>query len=252
MITNSHDPNEKQATPSGIGAAHNIAPGEEIEYMISFQNTGNDTAYTVTVVDTLDAGLDVASFTQGASSNPFTLSISGKGQAVLTFRFDNINLPDSTTNTLASSGLVSYRMTVPSNAAIGTVIKNKAYIYFDYNAPVVTNETMHTVDTITYKGLSKGSAVQVGAVTTGLTGKKIVQAAKIYPNPTAGLITVEMPETGSNSELRIMSLVGVQQRSFPLSSAIQQVSLEGMNQGMYLYEVWQNGERKAGGKLLVN
>ena len=170
---------------------------------------------------------------------------------MLTFRFDQINLPDSTTNNLASSGLVSYRMTVPSNAPIGTVIKNKAYIYFDYNAPIVTNETMHTVDTVTYKNLSKGSAVQVGAVTTGLTGRKIIQAAKIYPNPTAGIITVEMPEAAANSELRIISLVGVQQRSVPLSSAIQQVSLEGLSQGMYLYEVWQNGERKAGGKLQI-
>jgi uncharacterized delta-60 repeat protein/uncharacterized repeat protein (TIGR01451 family) len=252
MITNSHDPNEKQALPSGIGAAHNVVPGEEIEYVIHFQNTGNDTAYTVTVVDTLDAGLDVASFTQSASSHPYTLSISGKGQAVLTFRFDQINLPDSTTNNLASSGLASYRMTVRSDTAIGTVIKNKAQIFFDYNAPIVTNETMHTIDTVTYKNLSKGSAVQVGAVTTGLTAKKVIQTAKIYPNPTIGIITVEMPEAGSNSELRIMSLVGVQQKSVPLSSAIQQVSLEGLGQGMYLYEVWQNGERKAGGKLLVN
>jgi uncharacterized delta-60 repeat protein/uncharacterized repeat protein (TIGR01451 family) len=251
FITNSHDPNEKQAFPSGIGASHNVTPGEEIEYVIHFQNTGTDTAYTVTVVDTLDARLDVASFTQGASSNPYTLGISGKGQAVLTFRFNNINLPDSTTNNLASSGLVSYRMTVPSSAAIGTVIKNKAYIFFDYNAPVITNETMHTVDTITYKDLSKGSAVQVGSVVTGLTGKKFIQAAKIYPNPSAGIITVEMPETGNNSELRIMSLVGALQKSVPLSSAIQEVSLDGLNQGMYIYEVWQNGERKAGGKLQV-
>jgi uncharacterized delta-60 repeat protein/uncharacterized repeat protein (TIGR01451 family) len=251
IIQNSHDPNEKQAFPSGIGSAHNIAPGEEIEYVIHFQNTGTATAYTVTVVDTLDAGLDVASFTQGASSNPYTLSISGKGQAVLTFRFDQINLPDSTTNNLASSGLVSYRMTVPDTASIGTVIKNKAYIYFDYNAPVITNETMHTVDTITHKDLSKGSAVHVGAITTGLTARKFIQIAKIYPNPTTGLITVEMPETGNNSELRIISLVGSLQKSVPLSSAIQQVSLESLSQGMYLYEIWQNGERKAGGKLQI-
>jgi uncharacterized repeat protein (TIGR01451 family) len=250
-ITNSHDPNEKLAIPSGIGASHNIVPGKEIEYVIGFQNTGNDTAYTVIVVDTLDAGLDAASFKQGTSSHPYTLNISGKGQAVLTFRFDQINLLDSTTNLLESNGLVSYRISVPSNASIGTVIKNKAYIYFDYNAPIVTNETMHTVDTVSYKDFSKGSAVLVGAVTTGLTGRKLSQTAKIYPNPSAGMITIEMPEVAGNSELRIMSLVGVQQKSIPLSSAIQQVSLEGLSQGMYLYEVWQNGERKAGGKLQI-
>jgi uncharacterized repeat protein (TIGR01451 family) len=248
MITNSHDPNDKQATPLGIGAAHNIAPGEEIEYVIHFQNTGNDTAYTVIVVDTLDVELDEASFMQGVSSHPYTLNISGKGQPVLTFTFNQINLSDSITNNLASSGLVSFRIAVPSSAAIGTIIRNKAHIIFDYNTPVITNETMHTVDTVTYKNLSKGSAV---VITTGLAGKKFSQAAKIYPNPTAGIITVEMPEAGNNTEVPILSLVGSVQKSVTLSSPVQQINLEGLSEGMYLYEVWQNGERKAGGKLQI-
>ena len=252
LITNSHDPNEKSAIPSGIGSLHNIAPSEEIEYVIHFQNTGTDTAYTVTVVDTLDANLDVASFTQGASSHPYTLSITGKGQAVLSFRFDQINLPDSTTNNLGSSGLVSFRMTVPSSASIGTVIKNKAYIYFDYNAPVITNETMHTVDNTVPQALSKGSAVQVGAVTTGLTGKRSTLAVKIYPNPTSGMVTLEMPESASSSEMRIYSLIGVLQKSVMLNkSTTQQVNLEDIQEGLYIYEILQNGERKAGGMLKV-
>jgi hypothetical protein len=170
---------------------------------------------------------------------------------VFSFRFDQINLPDKTTDELNSSGLVSFRIAVPSDAAIGTVIKNKAHIIFDYNTPVITNETMHTVDTVTYKDLSKGSAVVVGVVSTGLIGKKFSQTAKIYPNPTAGIITVEMPEAGNNMEMRILSLVGSLQKSVTLSSSVQQVNLEGLSEGMYLYEVWQNGERKAGGKLQI-
>jgi uncharacterized repeat protein (TIGR01451 family) len=252
MIIDSYDPNDKQAFPSGTGPAHNIPPGEELEYVIRFQNTGTDTAYTVTVVDTLDSGLDVASFTKGASSHPYTLGISGKGQAVLSFRFDQINLPDKTTDELNSNGLVSFRITVPSSAAIGTVIKNKAHIIFDYNDPVITNETMHTVDTVTYKDFSKGSAVTFGSTTLdGLNSKRSKQTAKIYPNPTAGMITVEMPEPGNNTEMRILSLVGSLQKTVALSSSVQQVNLEDLNQGMYLYEVWQNGERKAGGKLQI-
>jgi uncharacterized delta-60 repeat protein/uncharacterized repeat protein (TIGR01451 family) len=248
-IVDSYDPNDKLVLPKGIGPTNMVAPGTELEYTIRFQNTGTDTAYTVTVVDTLDAGFDVASFTQGTSSHPYTLGITGKGQAVLSFRFDQINLPDSTKNEPASSGLVSFRMTVPSSAPIGTVIKNKAYIYFDYNTPVLTNETIHTVDNTVPPNLSKGSAVQVGATTTNLNGKKFIQAAKIFPNPTTGNITVEIPHAG-NSELRIMTLPGVLQKSIRLSSDIQEVSLEGLTEGMYLYEIWENGERKTGGKLL--
>jgi uncharacterized delta-60 repeat protein/uncharacterized repeat protein (TIGR01451 family) len=251
LIRNSYDPNLKQAFPMGVGRKHNIEPGEEIEYVIHFQNTGNDIAYNVVIVDTLDAGLDVASFTKGASSHPYTLSVSGKGQAVLRFKFDQINLPDSATNQLESNGLVSFRIAVPSNAAIGTVIKNKAHIFFDYNSAIITNETMHTVDTVTYKDLRKGSAVWVGDVTTGLTGRKFSQSARIYPNPATGMIIVEIPQLGNSSELRIISLVGTLQKSVSLSSAIQEVNIEGLSQGMYLYEIWQDGERKSGGKLQI-
>jgi hypothetical protein len=60
-----------------------------------------------------------------------------------------------------------------------------------------------------------------------------------------------MPEAGNNMEMRILSLVGSLQKSVTLSSSVQQVNLEGLSEGMYLYEVWQNGERKAGGKLQI-
>jgi uncharacterized delta-60 repeat protein/uncharacterized repeat protein (TIGR01451 family) len=251
-IVDSYDPNDKQAMPKGIGSAYSVLPGTEIEYTIRFQNTGTDTAYTVVVVDTLDAGLDISSFTKGAYSHPYTYNISGKGLPVLSFRFSQINLPDSNANKLASNGLISFRIAVQANSAIGTVVKNKAHIFFDYNDPVITNETMHTVDTITHKNLSKGSAVIVGAVTTGLSGKKFSQATKIYPNPTNGMITVEIPEAGNDTEMRILSLVGSIRKSVPLSGTIQEINLEGLSQGMYLYEIWQNGERRAGGKLQVN
>jgi uncharacterized delta-60 repeat protein/uncharacterized repeat protein (TIGR01451 family) len=251
-IVDSNDPNEKEALPSGIGSAHNIAQGEEIEYVIHFQNTGTDTAYTVTVIDTLDANLDAASFTKGASSFPYTLDISGKGHAVLKFTFDNIKLPDSTKNSLASSGLVSFRIKVPAGATTGTIIRNKAYIFFDFNDPVITNETMHTVDNSVATDYSKGSNVQEGSVITVIASKSATETVKIYPNPSQGLITVEMPVISNNAQLRIFTMIGALQKTIPLNSvSVQQVSLEGLQQGMYLYEVRKDGERKAGGMLEV-
>jgi hypothetical protein len=150
---------------------------------------------------------------------------------------------------LASNGLVSFRIKVPSNTPIGTVIKNKAHIFFDYNSVVIINETMHTIDATVESDFTRGNLVQV---TTGLNYKKYTQSAKIYPNPTAGLINVEFPEYGSNMEMRLYSVVGVLHKSVPLATSLsQQVNLEGMQQGMYLYEIWQDGVRKAGGKLQV-
>jgi uncharacterized delta-60 repeat protein/uncharacterized repeat protein (TIGR01451 family) len=251
-IRDSYDPNDKKAIPQGIGSTNKISPGEEIEYTIRFQNTGTATAFNVKVVDTLDVNLDISTFAQGSSSHPYTLNVSGKGQAVLSLNFYNINLPDSTTNKLASNGLVSFRITVPLNTMTGTQIKNKAYIFFDYNSPIITNETMHTVDATVYSDLSRGSAVQVGQTIVSGVNRKYNEYVKIYPNPTAGIITMEMPESGTNMEMKVYSVIGVLHKSVTLNkSLIQQVNLESLNQGMYIYEIWQDGMRKAGGKLEV-
>jgi len=243
-IRGSYDPNDKQASPTGVGLKNQVLPGTELEYTIRFQNTGTAPAYTVKVVDTLDASLDIMSLAEGVSSHPYTLKVTGKGQAVLTFAFNNINLPDSTENKLGSNGLVSFRITIPADSPLGTKIYNKAYIYFDYNDPIITNETMHTVGITIAENLSKGSKVTVGNVTTGLLQSKYNNNAKIYPNPSGGMVTVEIPELGDHMELRVTSMVGVLQKTIKLNKTnIQQVHLEGIHQGMYIYEIWKDGER---------
>ncbi len=254
-IVDSFDPNDKRAIPSGTGINHQVVPGEEIEYIIRFQNTGTDTAYVVKITDTLDVALDPGSFTEGASSHPYTLEVSGKGRAVLQYTFSNINLPDSTTNNPGSNGLVSFRIKIPDTTPLGTVIRNKANIYFDYNDPVITNETMHTTGITVEQDLSKGTKVTLStenSTPTDLSGRTILSSARIYPNPTTGLITVETPEFSEQMEIHILSVLGILQKNIALQSArIQEVTLGEMKQGTYLYEIWQKGARKTGGMLQV-
>jgi hypothetical protein len=53
------DPNDKIATPAGAG--HDIPKDTTLDYMIRFQNTGNDTAFHVIIRDTLSSLLDPTS-----------------------------------------------------------------------------------------------------------------------------------------------------------------------------------------------
>jgi hypothetical protein len=141
MVTAAYDPNDKLATTSTGNTTSWYIPGDEwIDYTIRFQNTGNDTAFTVVITDTLPANLDPGSIQMGAGSHPFTWSLAGQG--TLKFNFDNILLPDSNVNEPASHGFVGFRIRPHLPLLPGDEIINIANIYFDYNPPVITEPSV--------------------------------------------------------------------------------------------------------------
>jgi uncharacterized repeat protein (TIGR01451 family) len=85
------DPNDKQVVPAGEGAQHLTPMGTRLFYHVRFQNTGNAPAETVTILDTLDADLDLASLHMLNSSHTFRALLQPDG--VLRITYDNINLP---------------------------------------------------------------------------------------------------------------------------------------------------------------
>ena len=143
-IRNSFDPNDKSTAPSGAGVEGYILPNTPLTYTIRFQNTGNDLAYNIYVLDSLDANLDVLSLEVLGASHPFSYSVLTGN--ILRFNFDNIMLADSNTNEAASHGYVVYRINQISSIAQSAEIHNTAGIYFDFNQPIITNTTLHTID----------------------------------------------------------------------------------------------------------
>jgi uncharacterized repeat protein (TIGR01451 family) len=139
--TAAFDPNDKQGYPLGYGTQHYVRPGTPLEYQVRFQNTGNDTAFTVRIVDTLSAWLDPSTFRPSASSHQYTWDLTGAG--VVTFLFENILLADSNVNEPASHGFIKFGIDHRANAPLETVIENTAEIYFDFNDPIITNTTYH-------------------------------------------------------------------------------------------------------------
>lgn len=135
------DPNYKDAYPRGETSRHYIESGTEINYYVEFQNVGTDTAFLVRILDELDPQLDLSTFKFKGATHPCKVSLSGQ---LLKFTFEQIQLPDSNKDYHASIGSVAYSIktkTLPD----GCRIRNSAAIYFDYNAPVITNEVFHTI-----------------------------------------------------------------------------------------------------------
>jgi uncharacterized repeat protein (TIGR01451 family) len=146
ILGNAYDPNDKNASTDYMNENYPIGYldafiDDALTYTIRFQNTGTAPAQNVYIIDTLSTLLDWTSFTLIEASHP--MQVVNLGNGILRFEFNQIWLPDSTTNEPESHGQLTYRIReIPTNA-IMSIIENTAYIYFDWNAPIVTNTTFH-------------------------------------------------------------------------------------------------------------
>ncbi|MBL0317650.1 MAG: T9SS type A sorting domain-containing protein [Flavobacteriales bacterium] len=141
-ITCSYDPNDITEN-NGYTDAGYVLDGSELEYSIRFQNTGNAPASNVRIENDLNDLLQRSTLQPVAWSHDFLLSIDENNLA--TFQFNDINLPDATSDESGSHGFVTYRILPVIGLDAGTEIPNTASIYFDFNPAIVTNTEMNTI-----------------------------------------------------------------------------------------------------------
>lgn len=224
VVVGSFDPNDKTARKGERITPQEIADLVPMEYLIRFQNTGNFPATFVRVMDTLSARFDPASFVFQGSSHPCRWNITGAG--ILEFFFDNIQLPDSTSDEPGSHGFVAFSIKPRPGLVLGDTLANTAFIYFDYNAPVQTNTTRTVV----------AELVNTFSPAAGMP------RLDCFPNPAADIVYVRLPEDVPNSEGRmwIWDVNGrlVQQISTKNSEGTLAVPLANWREGWYRV-AWQ-------------
>lgn len=239
----SYDPNDKQGTPLGLGSLHYILPNVALDYRIRFQNTGTDTAIFINILDTLSSNLDVSTLQMGASSHPFTWSLmphSSLGLDILKITFDPIYLPDSTTNLNASNGFVNYSIQQKPNLSNFTTIENSASIYFDYNAPIKTNTTLHTI--------CDDCLPIIPLITNNKNIENKGFNSIIYPNPTSDLLHIKTT-TSLQTNISIINSLGqvlVQQQ---LSNFMTSINIKSLPSGIY-HIILTNGLEKETHKMV--
>ena len=239
----SYDPNDKTAQPVGYDPAfHFINDNVELDYRVRFQNTGTDTAFNIVIIDTISDHLDLSTIQMGASSHPYTWSVANN---VLQVTYNNVMLPDSNINEPLSNGFFRFRIAQKRNNPVGTVINNTAYIYFDYNPPIVTNTTFHTIgDNFLRINLSNP---------TWYTDLK--PSIMVYPNPfeTTTTIRVEGSEVYSELELVIYDALGRMVKRTNGRAANQVVlDRKELEKGIYFYQLWNTSKLIGTGKVVVN
>jgi len=236
-VRGSFDPNDKRGFPLGWGNNHSIERNQALEYMIRFQNTGNDTAFLVEIRDTLTHLLNPATIRPGASSHPYTFELSGDGH--LLFRFDNILLPDSNINEAASHGYVMFRVQQQPDLPLGSVIQNSAGIYFDFNDPIITNTTIHTV------GQRLTSFV--------IDRPNNLVGLDILPNPVAdeAIFSLQTAIPGAHLHFSLFNATGQRVRDEMFVTPKHRFQRQGLSSGIYLFSVTDQGRVVASGKVIV-
>ncbi|MBP6721958.1 MAG: T9SS type A sorting domain-containing protein [Bacteroidia bacterium] len=232
-VLSSYDPNDKAATPAGVGNSGDIAPGTQLTYKIRFQNTGNFYATDVMLRDTLDVDFDQSTLEVIGGSHPFTWHNDfGK----LAFEFRNIMLPDSNTNEPGSHGHVIYRITPKSTLPLGTELTNTAHIYFDFNSAVVTNTTLNTLATLV--------AVQPGRNNIHLG---------VAPNPFNGSTMIRFDNlSGEKHTLTVRDITGkILLQDKGISGEQHELNASGLPAGIYLFNLESASGVVGSGKLIV-
>lgn len=237
--TGSYDPNDKQALPKGYGAEHFIEKNTNLDYMIRFQNTGNDTAFNVVLIDTLSSFLNPQSLRMGAASHPYTADLT-QGN-ILKISFNDILLPYKSQNEDGSQGWVQFAIAQQPDHPDGTVIENTAAIYFDFNAPIITNQTFHTV----------GSHF-IATVATNEARPDLPQL-RVYPNPGSDVLYFSAQTSSAEQfHFTLMDVLGrvVQERhAVTLPMTLQRETLE---TGTYFFQFRGNDGRALwSGKVMV-
>ena len=216
-VTGSFDPNDMVVVPSGF-----ITSGTQLQYSISFENTGNDTAFNISIYDTLSNNVDIKSLNVVSASALMNIATINN---VVKFNFPHINLLDSAHHDLCD-GMVVFTVNSKNGLASGTTIFNEAGIYFDDNPVVMTN----TVEDII------GFPSSTAAITNA---SKIL----IYPNPASETVTIDAGN-GLYNTAAFTNVLGQEVESVELNTMRTQVNVSSLIAGIYYITLRGEGGSK--------
>jgi Secretion system C-terminal sorting domain len=225
-VRGAYDPNDISVNKTNVLTKDKIQLNA-LDYLVRFQNTGNLFASKVEIIDTLIGKLNINTIEMLSSSHKYDMQIVDNINktddfTILKWTFDNINLPDSISNEKGSHGFVSFRIkNNPTKMALLTdSIFNRAAIYFDFNAPVVTN-----IAKTLYSPL-----VSITELTQlGLT---------VFPNPTSDILNIKTHNKDLNDiVIEIVNLSGQVLLQEKLKMVNPQINIQTLSEGLYFLKV---------------
>ena len=236
-IVGAIDPNDIAVLPEGEGADKFVSKNETLTYRIRFQNVGTYYASRVYLSFPISEYLDESTFKTVNSSHNFTYNIDERG--ILRVSFNNIYLPDSTTNEKDSHGFFKFSIKPHNHLVGGEQIKAVASITFDYEDAISTNVLVNTI-----KFESKGSTYEL----------------HVYPNPSDKAVTLSFDKDFYKyddyqgiSELYVYSIQGkLLHHIQPEGSDYTSIDVSDWNNGQYIIKAIDVRNNIFMGRLMKN
>lgn len=223
VIVGSYDPNDKAEVHGGKIVHADFSSNDYLTYTIQFENTGTASAITVKVDDVLDAMLDVSTLKMIDASHDYVLERNGNN---LSWKFNGIDLPPSVENTQIGKGYIIFQIKPTAGYALGDIIPNTAYIYFDFNPAIITNT--HTTEFVA--PLSNPSFVK--------------NVFLVYPNPMNNEVFVTSKNNTIIESLNITDVLGKTIYNENANTTSTQLDVSGFQKGIYFLRVKSNGSEE--------
>ncbi|SDJ67388.1 T9SS type A sorting domain-containing protein [Flavobacterium noncentrifugens] len=210
---NAIDPNSKICLEGEILDSAQI--GKYVHYNINFENLGTANATNIVVRDVIDSNkFSMESLQVLNSSHPLSTKVKGN---VVEFIFENINLPPSSISPIGGHGNVLFKIKTKSDIPIDGTIENTANIYFDYNAPIETNEAKTTFRLLKNQQFERDSSIS------------------IHPNPAKDVVKIQ-----SKNTIKSIALFDVQGRILQSSAENKKetsIDLSQQSKGIYFLKI---------------
>jgi uncharacterized repeat protein (TIGR01451 family) len=200
---------EKSSVPAD---GSSVQPGDTIAYTITYNNTGNDNATNVAVIDAVPTYTTYITGT--ASGTGTTITYSHDGGSTYDFSeaspVTHINWTRGTLTNGTTGQTVSFQVTVNTPLDDGTTINNQASIESDELAPADSNTVAHYVSSAPILSIDKTDdpdPVVAGqeltyTITYENTGNMIannVVITETYNNNVAFMYATPVPDGGTNN-----------------------------------------------------
>jgi hypothetical protein len=219
-VVGSFDPNDITCLEGESASTDTI--GDYLHYIVNFENTGTADAENIVVRIAVDiTKYDISSLQLLNSSHATLTIIDGN---IVEFIFKKIFLPSSKTSPKGGRGNILFKIKTLSNLNTGDEVGKEAGIYFDYNAPIETNEAETVFESL------------------GTEDFNLDKSITVYPNPTKGKVTIS-----SENTIKLIELFDVQGRI--LQTAIEdkntaQFDISGKSNGLYFIRITTDNGNK--------